>query len=54
MAVYIELLSQTILSLDLDYIDNEKLMYVRELIENLSKQISALSNSQIKHLNPNL
>ncbi len=46
-----EVLSQIIVSLDLGFINIEKYKEIRSLIENLSRQINALRNSQLSRYN---
>lgn len=45
-----ELLSQLIVSLDLEYINEEKYNEIRSLIEDLSRQINALRKSQLSRI----
>ncbi len=45
-----ELLSQVILSSDLEYLNKEQELQLRELIENLSRQINALRKSQLERV----
>ncbi len=45
-----ELMSQIIVSLDLEYIKIEEYNKLRQTVENLSRQINALKNSQLKRI----
>ncbi len=46
-----EVLSQTIVSKDLNYINDKEYDNIRSITENLSRQINALRNSQLSRIN---
>jgi four helix bundle protein len=44
-----ELLNQTIISYELDIVQNEDYLIIRDKIENLTLKLNALHNSQLRH-----
>ena len=50
-ASLLEVLNQLILAYELEFISEELLLHLRLELENLSKQINALKNSQLRRIN---